>query len=140
MALRKHPAWRVTLNYYVGGLILARIATIIPWSILTIFSANNLIIREVFIVADFIIALLTMIMAAYFGAWYINSRYVFNKTNIINYSLFYYLTINLFFLALLTFNKQIEGELITPFLSLLLFSPIYYFAGKRFIKENPDSI
>jgi len=76
---KQQSAWRVALNYYVGGSISAKIVLFL---IFDLFLKNTLtVLNETLpFYVGLISGLCFVILAAYFGAWYINSRYIFIKT------------------------------------------------------------
>jgi len=94
---------------------------------------------------DLISNLCFVVLAAYFGAWYINSRYIFIKNDVLRWSLYYYVGINIiltyiYFGFILVINSKAQSifsfEFISSLLITILFSIFYFFAGKMFVKHQ----
>ncbi len=139
---KQQSAWRVALNYYVGGSISAKIVLFL---IFDLFLKNTLtVLNETLpFYVGLISGLCFVILAAYFGAWYINSRYIFIKNDVLRRSLYYYIGINVvlwhaYYGFLLIINSKAQSilsfEFISSLLITLLFSAIYFFSGKKFVK------
>ncbi|HOI97253.1 MAG TPA: hypothetical protein PLA19_01995 [Candidatus Pacearchaeota archaeon] len=139
---KQQPAWRVSLNYYIGGLILAKILVFLIFSL---FLKNALAVLNGAMPfwVELISGLFFVILAAYFGAWYINSRYIFIKKDVLRWSLYYYIGINvvlmyIYFGFVLIMGSKVQSilslEFIGSLLISLLLSLVYFLGGKIFIK------
>ena len=133
----------MALNYYIGGIIMGKIAVFL---IINIFLVNTIGVFKdgAPLWLDEISNLGFAALIAYLGAWYINSRYIFTKRDVIRWSMYYYVGINVIlvyaFLGLMfvatPFKMQSTpaANLIGSFLLMALSSIVYYFAGKKFVK------